>query len=96
MSCAGKTGIIGAESHLNHIQNTVGYFSVLYQLLCRFVDRHADSRRIIYGRNDKVHFSQNAVFIGSVMVDQRAARGLPQRRCLLQASQSEYFLYSDR
>ena len=75
MRCAGKTRVIGAESHFNHIQNAVGYIAVLYQLLCRFFDRHADSRRIIDGRNDQVHFGYNAVFVGLIMVNQRAARG---------------------
>ena len=77
MRGAAKAWIVGAERHLDPIQNPfIDDHAFLNKRLCRFLDGHAH-RGIVVGRaDDQVHFGQHAALICPIVMCQRAARGL--------------------
>ncbi len=71
---AGVAGVVGPERHLDKVEQSVGYLAVLDHGLGGLVYGHRNGRGVVVGRNDEVDFGQDAVGIGPVIVDERAAR----------------------
>ena len=47
MGGTGKTRIISAKGHLDHIEQAIRYLAVPDETLCSFIDGHADRSGIV-------------------------------------------------
>ena len=74
---AAVAGIVGAEGHLDHVQQALVRLDPGVQdAFGRFLDRHAD-RGVVVGRaHDQVDLLQDPLLVGHVVVGERAARRL--------------------
>ena len=74
MGGASKAGIVGAEGHLNPVEQTLTYLAILDQIQRRFVGGHLDRCVIICCAHDQVRPGHQAALIGPVVMRERPAR----------------------
>jgi len=74
MGGAGQARVIGADGGFDAVQHAFADLRSLHVGLCHAVNCVAHRPIVVTGGNDKIHFQQFAVFIGGVIVDERAAR----------------------
>jgi hypothetical protein len=75
VSGASEAWVIGAERHLDLVENCVIDFAFVYQAFCRVADRHADGGVVVSGGDYHVYVFDERIFVEGVVMDEGAACG---------------------
>ena len=82
MGGAAEAGVVGAEGHLDLVEQALGDVAALDQALRGLLDAHGDAGGVVAGGHDHVGHRDQAALVGLVMMEQRAARGLDHAHAL--------------